>query len=95
MDGHYVMLAGLALAPLAFGIPAALGVSGRRLAAWLAAPPIAYYGLLSLSFPAQTGSTGALWGLVAIGWAVVFVAVASSPGIGRGAVARLDPRGAE
>ncbi|AGB17596.1 hypothetical protein Halru_3030 [Halovivax ruber XH-70] len=76
VEGHYVMLAGLALAPLAYGIPAALGMRGARLAAWLAALPIAYYGLLSLSFPAQVGSTGVLWGVAAVGWAVAFVAVA-------------------
>lgn len=76
VDGHYVMLAGLAIAPLAYGSFAALGFVGWRLAAWLAAVPIAYYGLLSLSFPAQTGSTGVLWGLAAVLWAIAFVAVA-------------------
>lgn len=76
LDGHYVMMAGLAFAPLAYGVVAALGVTGWRLTAWLAALPMAYYGLLSVSFPAQSGSTGLVWGIAAIVWAVAFVAVA-------------------
>lgn len=75
-EGHYVMMAGLMAATLAYGIVAALGVVGWRLAAWLAALPMAYYGLLSIAFPAQAGSTGALWGAAAILWAIAFVAVA-------------------
>lgn len=75
-DGHYVMMAALAVAPLAYGLASALGTSGWRVAAWLAALPTAYYGVMSVSFPAQSGSTGAMWGLAAILWAVAFVAVA-------------------
>ena len=71
--GHYVMMAGLAFAPLAFGAAAALGFTGRRLASWLAATAMAYYGLMSVAFPLQSGSTGAMWGLAAIVWAVAFV----------------------
>jgi hypothetical protein len=76
VDGHYVMMIGLALTPLAFGIPAALGFAGWRLAAWLAALPMGYYGAMSIAFPAQSGSTGTLWGVAAIGWAIAFVVVA-------------------
>lgn len=76
LEGHYVMLTGLVIAALAFGSVAALGFVGRRLASWLAALPIAYYGLLSLSFPAQTGSTGVFWGVGAVLWAIAFVVVA-------------------
>ena len=83
LDGHYVMMAGLAIAPLAYGIVAALGFEGVRLAAWLAALPMAYYGLLSMSFPAQSGSTGLLWGIAAISWAIAFVAVAEYSRFGR------------
>ncbi|WP_255167299.1 hypothetical protein [Natrononativus amylolyticus] len=76
LDGHYVMMAGLAIAPLAYGLFAALGFVGWRLAAWFAALPAAYYGLLSVGFPAQAGSTGEIWGIAAILWAIAFVAVA-------------------
>lgn len=75
-DGHYVMMAALAVAPLAYGFVAALGFAGWRLAAWLAALPMAYYGLMAVSFLDQTGSVGTMWGAAAIVWAVAFVAVA-------------------
>lgn len=74
--GHYVMMTGLLIAPLAFGIFAALGFTGWRLAAWLAALPIAYYGILSIAFPTQAGSTGVIWGAAAIVWAIAFVVIA-------------------
>jgi hypothetical protein len=76
VEGHYVMMAGLLIAPLAYGIFAALGFAGWRLAAWLAALPMAYYGLMSIAFPLQAGSTGAIWGAAAILWAIAFVVVA-------------------
>lgn len=76
VDGHYVMMVGLVAATLAYGAFAALGFVGWRLAAWLAALPMAYYGLMSISFPVQAGSTGTMWGVAAILWAVAFVAVA-------------------
>lgn len=78
LDGHYVMMLGLATAPIAYGLFAALGFAGWRLASWLAALPMGYYGFLSVSFPAQAGSTGLLWGVAAILWAIAFVAVAES-----------------
>ena len=76
LDGHYVMMAGLAIAPLAYGFVAALGFTGWRLAAWLAALPMTYYGLMSIAFTDQSGSTGVLWGALAIIWAIAFVATA-------------------
>ena len=76
VDGHYVMMTALAIAPLAYGLFAAFGFAGWRLAAWLAALPMVYYGAMSIAFPAQSGSTGAMWGAAAILWAVAFVAVA-------------------
>lgn len=76
VEGHYIMMGGLAVAPLAYGAFAALGFAGWRLASWLAALPMAYYGLLSISFLGQSGSTGMLWGVAAILWAIAFVAVA-------------------
>ena len=76
VDGHYVMMTALVVAPLAYGLFAALGFAGWRLAAWLAAFPMVYYGAMSIAFPAQAGSTGTMWGVAAIVWAVAFVAVA-------------------
>lgn len=78
LDGHYVMMVGLMIAPLAYGLVAALRFSGWRLAAWLAALPMVYYGMMSIAFPLQSGSTGALWGALAILWAIAFVTVAES-----------------
>lgn len=75
-EGHYVAMAGLAFAPIAYGAFAAFGFVGWRLASWLAAIPMAYYGLMSVSFTAQAGSTGTMWGIAAIVWALAFVAVA-------------------
>lgn len=92
LDGHYVMMLGLAAAPLAYGLFAAFGFEGWRLASWLAAIPMAYYGLLSVSFPAQTGSTGLLWGAAAILWAFAVVAVAESARRGGSSLVRRPNR---
>lgn len=74
--GHYTVMAQLGLVPLVYGALAAIGMRGWRVAAWIAALPVAYYGLLSVSFTGQAGSTGIAWGAGAIIWAVGFVAVA-------------------
>ncbi|ELY94677.1 hypothetical protein C482_17935 [Natrialba chahannaoensis JCM 10990] len=92
VDGHYVMMAGLALAPLAYGVFAALGFTGWRLASWLAALPMAYYGLLSLSFPAQVGATSTTWSILAILWAVAFVVTAEYSRAGTSTLFRRDTR---
>lgn len=97
--GHYLMMAGLAIAPLVYGIPAALGFAGWRLAGWLAALPIAYYGLMSVGFTTQSGSTGVMWGTAAILWAIAFVAVvevsrvSDFPALRRGAGDEMDALG--
>lgn len=75
VDGHYVMMAALVLAPIVFGIFAAFGFPGWRLAGWLAALPMVYYGAMSIAFPLQSGSTGMMWGSLAILWAITFIAV--------------------
>lgn len=90
VDGHYVMMAGLAIAPLAYGLFAAFGFAGWRLAAWLAALPMAYYGLMSIAFPLQAGSTGVVWGIAALLWAVAFVAVAEYSRLGSSTVLRRE-----
>lgn len=76
VEGHYVMMAALAVAPLAYGLAVALGFAGWRLAAWIAALGPAYLGLMSIAFPAQASSVGTPWGVAAVLWAVAFVAVA-------------------
>lgn len=83
VDGHYVMMIALVMAPLAYGLVAALGLVGWRLAAWIAALPIAYYGMLSMAFTTQAGSSGIMWGALAILWAIAFVAVAEYTRTGR------------
>lgn len=93
--GHYTGMAQLGLIPLAYAFLAAIGMRGRRVAAWIAALPVAYYGLLSLSFTAQAGSTGVLWGAAAILWAGGFVAVTEHSRLGAspapyGSVAEQD-----
>jgi hypothetical protein len=76
VEGHYVMMAALAVTPLAYGTVAALGFAGWRLAAWFAALGPLYHGLMSVAFPAQSSSVGMMWGVAAIAWAVAFVLVA-------------------
>ncbi|MFP8951814.1 hypothetical protein ACLI4Z_02405 [Natrialbaceae archaeon A-arb3/5] len=92
LDGHYVMMAALAISPLAYGLVAALGFEGWRLASLLAALPMAYYGLLSISFPMQVGSTGAVWGGLAILWAITFVAAAEYSRTGDSTILRREVR---
>lgn len=93
-EGHYVMMAGLAFAPLAYGAFAAVGFVGWRLASWLAAIPMAYYGLMSVSFTAQAGSTGIMWGMAAIVWALAFVAVAEYSRVSSSPTLRREVAGA-
>lgn len=80
--GHYTVMAQLGLVPLVYATLAAIGMRGWRVAAWIAALPVAYYGLLSVSFTGQTGSTGVLWGAGAILWAVGFVGVTEYSRVG-------------
>lgn len=86
--GHYVMVTGLVIAPLAYGSFAALGFVGWRLASWLAAIPIAFYGLMSISFPLQTSSAGLMWGSFAVLWAVAFVVTVEYSRVGTPAMLR-------
>lgn len=92
VEGHYVMMVGFAIAPLAYGLFAALGFEGWRLAAWLAALPMAYYGLMSIAFPLQAGSTGAVWGAAAVLWAVAFVVTAEYSRSGTSTTLRREIR---
>ena len=80
--GHYTVMAQFALVPLVYGTLAAVGMRGWRVAAWVAALPVGYYGLLSVSFTAQASSTGVVWGTGAVLWAVGFVVVTEYSRIG-------------
>ena len=91
--GHYTGMAQLGLIPLVYALFAAIGMRGWRVAAWIAALPTAYYGLLSISFPAQAGSTGVVWGAAAILWAVGFVLVAEYSRIGASPALRRSVAG--
>lgn len=73
--GHYTGMAQLGVVPLVYALVAALGLRGWRVAAWIAALPVAYYGLLAISFPGQAGSAGVVWGAGAILWAGGFLVV--------------------
>lgn len=71
--GHYTGMAQLGVIPLVYAFLAAIGMHGWRVAAWIGALPVAYYGLLAISFPAQTGSVGPMWGGAGILWAGAFL----------------------
>ncbi|WP_255196679.1 hypothetical protein [Halorarius litoreus] len=73
--GHYSAMAQFAVVPLVYAGLAAIGMRGWRVAAWVGALPVAYYGLLAVSFTGQTGSTGVTWGSAAVLWAASFVVV--------------------
>lgn len=93
--GHYTGMAQLGLIPLVYGLLAAIGMRGWRVAAWIAALPIAYYGLLSVSFTAQAGSTGVVWGAAAVLWAVGFVVVTEYSRVGGSPALRRSVAGGD
>ncbi|WP_276258630.1 hypothetical protein [Haloglomus litoreum] len=76
LSGHYLMMAGAGVAPVALALAAGMGLAGWRLAAWQAALVAAYFGAMSVAFPAQASSVGMTGGVAVLVWAVAFVAVA-------------------
>ena len=86
--GHYTGMAQLGLIPLVYAFLAAIGMRGWRVAAWIAALPVAYYGTLAIAFPAQTGAAGPVWGGAAVLWAGVFLAVSEYSRLGGSPVLR-------
>jgi hypothetical protein len=73
---HYAGMAAIALAiPLA-GLVASFSTRGWRISAWLAGLATAVFGLAAMLFPEHTSSVGTTWGAVALGGAVLFVAIA-------------------
>lgn len=76
MDGHYAAMMANALGLIVLGAIASARMAGWRIVAWLTGLFAAYYGLLSVVFPAQASSVGMMWGAATIVWAVAFVAAA-------------------
>ena len=76
MATHYVFMGLIGLTIIGGGVVAGLGLSGYRIAAWMTGLLAAYYGVLSVAFPDQVGSVGALWGALMILWGVAFVVAA-------------------
>ncbi|MFC7228042.1 hypothetical protein N0B31_11575 [Salinirubellus salinus] len=91
--GHYTVMAQFGLVPLAYGFLAAIGMRGWRVAAWIAAIPVSYYGVLSIAFPAQASSTGVVWGTAAVLWAVGFVVVTEYSRVGTSPALRQSVAG--
>lgn len=73
---HYMTTALALAAPVLAGVLASLRTDGWRLVAWLAAAAATLMGVASVSFPTMPSSLGPTGGVVAIAWAVLFVAVA-------------------
>ena len=76
LDAHYGLMAATGGFVLVNGLLAALGVPGWRPLAWIGGGLMAFLGVMSVTFPAQASSVGTTWGMLAIGWAVAFVAAA-------------------
>ncbi|WP_255195983.1 hypothetical protein [Halorarius litoreus] len=76
MFGHYGDMVSVSLGLILLGAIASARIAGWRIVAWLTGLFAAYFGVLSVVFPAQTSSVGTMWGAAVVVWAVVFVAVA-------------------
>jgi hypothetical protein len=72
--GHYAGMVTVAGTILALSVVAAVAPVGWRIAATGAGLLALVWGVASLAFPAQTSSGGLVWGVLAILWAVAFVA---------------------
>ncbi|CAN5578848.1 hypothetical protein BH20ACT2_BH20ACT2_09370 [soil metagenome] len=75
--GHYGFMAAFSYTVIGVGLLASLRPVGWRLSAWVAGLLPAVLGLTSLLYPGASSSLDAAWALAAIGWGVVFVAVAA------------------
>jgi hypothetical protein len=77
---HRPMQAGMAFAALFVALLAAVaagsGVPGWRLSVWTAAVTVGWMGFESVLFPRLEASFGTVQGILAMGWAAVFVVVA-------------------
>lgn len=74
--GHYRNLAVLSFINILTGLLASFRPPGWRIAAWIAGSLPILFGLASVVLPAAESSLGLFWGLAAIAWGVVFIAMA-------------------
>lgn len=75
-EGHFASVAGLIFAIIALGVLASLSPPGWWLPAWTAGGMAVVFGLASALYPDVASSAGVLPGALAVGWGVVFVALA-------------------
>lgn len=75
--GHYGFMAAFSYTVIGLGVLASLRPTGWRLLAWLTGLLPAALGVTSLLYPDAASSLTAGWALAAMGWGVVFVAVAA------------------
>jgi hypothetical protein len=73
---RYAEMAALAIAVVLVGLLAALKTPGWRLPAWSAGTAAILVGLACIALPDVPGAVGRVGGSLAIGWGVLFVAVA-------------------
>lgn len=74
--GHYGIMAAYAFATVVLGLVAAFRPRGWRIPAYSVGAMMTIFGVGSLVMAGQASSTSALWGVLAIGWALAFAAVA-------------------
>jgi hypothetical protein len=74
--GHWLLMAAYAITIIVLGLFSATRPPGWRVTAWSTGVMAAVFGLISLLYPAQSSSLGVTWGLLALIWGVLFVAVA-------------------
>lgn len=74
--GHYGFMAALSFTVIGVGLLASLRPDGWRLPAWVTSLLPVALGVASLLYPDASSSVDQGWALAAIGWGVVFVAVA-------------------
>jgi hypothetical protein len=75
---RFAEAAALAVAVVAVGFLASARTPGWRLAAWSAGIAAAILGCASVALPDVEGSVGAVWGGVAVAWALLVVVAAES-----------------
>lgn len=73
---HYAGMAAISYALPLVALVASFPVAGRRITARLVGAAAAVFGLSGILFPDSVSSIGTTWGAVALGGAVVFLAVA-------------------
>jgi hypothetical protein len=74
--GHWLLMGAYALTILFLAAVSVTRPSGWRLPAWSAGLLALLLGLVSLLHPNQASGVGAAWGLLALGWGIMFVAAA-------------------